>query len=654
MTPDQDRTENQQPQDQPPEHQKPEPIAPESEAAARPDPEPAPEAEPVSSQPDSAPEPEAAPEPDAPASKPTPAAQPEASAPQEPDPDAEVDPEAQQKAPEDEEFDALLDDYLPGSQPQRGEVTEMAVVAIREDSVLIDIGGKAEASIPISEFPLTDGKPTVAVGDMIPVVQSGRRYSHRQARMREAQKAIREAMENHQAVTGVVRDTVKGGLMVDIGLDAFMPASQVDLFKIPDLKEFVGKEVEAYVLEFDSRRQRAVLSRRELLVERRDNERKTFLEEIGAKDTVVGAVKSCLDFGVFINLGAVDGFVPREEVSWDRGKAPGEILEPGVELEFKVVSVNVEEGKITLSRKRLTPNPWEDAENRYPAGSAIKGKVVTVEKYGAFVQLEEGLTGMIHASDMSWATGNKKPEDYVREGDEITAQVLEVNKDKRRISLGLKQLTADPWADVHERFPAKSRHKGVVTSLTNYGAFVKLDDYLEGMVHVGDISWEKRVNHPKDHLKVGEEVDVMVLKVDKEKHRISLGIKQLTDSPYDAFLKEHPVGTLVEGTVARFAPFGAFVQLTPSLEGLIHISQIDTKRVELPENALEIGQQLQVKIIGAEKKNQKISLSRKEAIKQQEKDQIRTYMKKQDENPGGMSFGEALRDAKKKKKKSGE
>lgn len=554
-----------------------------------------------------------------------------------------------------QEFAALLDQHLPGGQESaRGDIIHVTVVAVRDDSVLVDMGGKAEASIPIGEFPLAGDKRLVKVGDDIPVIQVGRsedgspRLSHRQARARQARKNVQDAHTAHVPLRGTVTQIVKGGLMVDVGLDAFMPASQVDLFKVPDLNSLVGQEIEAYVIEFDQRRGRAVLSRRQLLFERRESARTNFVDQLAAGSIVKGKVKSTLDFGVFVDLGIVDGFIPREEISWDRGKSPTDVLKAGDEVEVKILSVSAQTGKITLSRRRLASNPWEEIETRYPVGSTIRGQIVAIQNYGAFVHLEEGITGMIHASDMSWATGNKKPEDYVRVGDEVTCQVLEADKDKKRLSLGLKQLQRDPWGDVEQRFAPGTRHKGKVTSMTNYGAFVRLDDFIEGMVHVSDLSWDKRFNHPKEMLKVGDEAEVVVLKLDRDGRRISLGIKQIADSPFDAYLKDHKVGDVVKGKVTRFAPFGAFVELAHGLEGLIHISHIDEKRVELPEHALKQGDEVTVKIIGTEKKNQKISLSRKEALKQAEKENIKAFMRKKDEVPGGMTFGEALRAAKDK------
>ncbi len=567
-------------------------------------------------------------------------------------PDIPDEPVDEEEAALEKEFAELLDQHLPEDvNSSRGELLELQVVAVRDDSVLVDMGGKAEASISLDEFPLINGERKVSVGDTIPVVQVGRnqdgspRVSHRQARARQARKNVKDAADNKVPIRGTVTRVVKGGLMVDVGLEAFMPASQVDLFKIPDLSQLIGDEIEAYVLEFDPRRSRAVLSRRQLLYERRESEKKDFLKDMNPGEIVTGKVKSCLDFGVFVELGLVDGFVPREELSWDRGKAPTEVLKVGDEIELKLMNVSPDSGKITLSRKRLSDNPWENIDDRFPVGSTVTGEVVAIQGYGAFVHVEEGITGMIHASDMSWATGNKKPEDYVRVGDKVTSQVVEIDRKKKRLSLGLKQLTRDPWGDVEERFAPKTKHKGEVTSLTNYGAFVKLDDYIEGMVHVSDMSWEKRINHPKEVLDVGDEVEVIVLKTDRNQRRISLGIKQLKDSPFDAFMKDHKVNSVVEGKVTRFAPFGVFVEVAEGVEGLVHISHIDDKRVELPEHVLKNDEVIKVKILSYDRKKQKISLSRKEAIKQAEKESIKSYMKKTSDTHGGMTFGEALKEA---------
>ncbi|MDX1971901.1 MAG: S1 RNA-binding domain-containing protein [Candidatus Sumerlaeia bacterium] len=554
------------------------------------------------------------------------------------------------------QFDALLDQHLPGETKQapRGEIIEVPVVAIEGDRVLVDVGGKAEGTIRLDEFPKIGDEPQVKVGDIIRVMKTGgdhgdMRLSFRDARAREAEDVIRKAQEQQKPIVGIVSSIVKGGLMVDVGLMAFMPASQVDLFKIPDLNTLVGKTIEAYVIEFDPRRKRAVLSRRQLLFERREGERREAMAHLKEGAVVTGTVKTTLDFGVFVELGSVDGFIPREEVSYDRGTHPKDILKVGEKIEAVILKIDEQSGKITLSRKKLTPDPWDGIEFRFPINSRVTGYIIAVQAYGAFVHLQEGVTGMIHASDLSWNTGQKNPKDLVKVGDQVEALVLDVNADQRRLSLGLKQLEANPWAEAESRYSKGNRFKGTITSLTQYGAFVKLDDYVEGMIHVSDMAWDKHVNHPKEVLEVGQEVEVVVLKTDIENKRISLGMKQLQLSPFDQYLKDHKVGAIVDAKVIRFAPFGAFVELAPGVEGLIHISQIDTKRVDLPEKALQLNEMIKVKISKVEAKKQKIGVSRRDAIIDTERAEVKAYMKKDSDFPTGMTFGEALSQAKDRK-----
>ncbi len=527
-------------------------------------------------------------------------------------------------AAEDAVFEALLEEHLPpaGEEAPGGELTEVTVVNIRAEGVDVDAGAKAEAFIPIDEFVKIGDKVLVEVGQRIPVVlySAGRgdgtpRLSHREARHRLAREVVAKAHEEKRPLKGRVIGVVKGGIMLDVGLPCFMPASQIDLFKIPDLNSLLHEEMEAYVIEYDQKRHRAVLSRRQLLFERREAERRAVIEKLQVGGTVTGKVKSALEFGVFVDLGGIDGFIPREEVSYDRGTPPSRIVKPGESITVVITRVDPASGKVTLSRKRVAPDPWENIEARYKVGEIAQGTVVSIQQYGAFVHLEEGVTGMVHASDMSWSLGSKKPTDYVSVGQSITAQVLEVDREKRRISLGLKQIAGDPWSAVEEKYPVGSRVSGTITSLTNYGAFVKIDETLEGMIHVSDIVWDRRLNHPKDVLKVGDQVEAVVLKADAENRRLSLGIKQLAESPYDTYQRNHPVGDVVSGKVTRFAPFGAFVELAEGLEGLIHISQIDVMRVELPEKALQLGQEIEVKILKYEPKTRKISLSRREVLR---------------------------------------
>ncbi|MDX2175010.1 MAG: S1 RNA-binding domain-containing protein [Candidatus Sumerlaeia bacterium] len=550
------------------------------------------------------------------------------------------------------EFDKYMDQALAADAGMSGgALLEVTVVEILEDRVLVDTGGKAEAHIALDEFVKVGDQYQVAVGDKISVVRvrqtaDGPVYSHREARARAAQDAVAEAHKDKKPLKGLVTGVVKGGLTVDIGVGAFMPASQVDLFKIPDLNTLVGQEIEAYVIEFDPRRRRAVLSRRQLLFEQRESERREALGKLEVGSRVRGRVKSALEFGAFLDLGGVDGFIPREEVSYDRGTPPSRILKAGEEVEVVIAKVDPETGKITLSRKRALADPWETIDQRIQVGDSIKGTVVSIQNYGAFVHVEEGVTGMIHAGDMSWSLGNKKPGDYVKAGETIDVKVLELDKEKRRLSLGIKQIQEDPWEAVRREYPAGARVKGTVTSLTNYGAFVKIGDFLEGMIHVSDIVWERRLSHPKEVLTVGQEVEAIVLKSEGDTRRLSLGLKQLQESPFEAYANAHPVGSVVSGKVTRFAPFGAFVELAEGLEGLIHISQIDVHRVELPEKALQLGEEVKAKVLKYEAKNRKISLSRKDALRNAERESIKQYLGKSNKAENRLNtFGDALRQA---------
>ncbi len=559
----------------------------------------------------------------------------------------------------DQEFEALLDQYLPESGPrQEGELVDATVVGIVDDSVLVSYGSKEESPIPVREFLDAKGEPTVKPGDTVRVLLLGfgpegvPQLSYSKARAAVAAKAIEEALESGRPLRGTITQTVRGGVLVDVGMPAFMPASQVDLYRVPDLNALVGQEIEAYVLEFNQSRGRAVLSRRKLLEERRESGKNEFFDKTGPGETVRGTVRDVLDFGVFVQIGDVEALIPRSELSWERGQHPSEIVEPGQEIEAKVLDLQRETGKVTLSRKRLNQDPWETIQERYPAGTPVRGKVVGIKPFGAFVQLEEGITGLIHASDISWRQDQKSAEEYFRLGDEVTCQVLEIDEQNKRLSLGLKHLTRDPWSDIEEKYPVGSRQKGVVSSLRDFGAFVKLDEYTEGLLHISDLSWTRRYKQPSEALKEGQEIEVVVLKLDRESRRIGLGLKQLDRSPFESFVAENPAGSVVTGKVTRIVSFGAFVEVAEGVEGLIHISQLDDVRVDSPERVVRVGEEVQVKVLSVDHDRERLSLSRKEAFREMEKQNIRQYQrqeKEKEQNIGG-SLGDLLNDALKKKK----
>lgn len=532
----------------------------------------------------------------------------------------------------DDDFAALLEEHLPTNIPKsRGEMVDATVVKLLDDVVLLNYGSKEEASVQASEFMGAGGLITVKPGDSVRLQMVGRdddgtpKFSYRKALQAEAIQVLARAAEARVPVKGIVTRVVNSGVIVDVGVPAFMPASQLDVRRVDDLASMLGQTVEAYVLEFDEKQNRAVLSRRALLAEKQDAEREKLLEELTPGQTVHGTVREVHDFGVFVSIGAIQGLVPRSEISYERGGRIEDYLVPGQEADFKILEISRESGRVALSRKRLGEDPWDTAADNYAVGSNVSGKIVSVQPFGAFVQLQEGLTGLIHVGDASWDTDRKAAEDVFKVGDQVTCQIMDVDPAARRLGLSVKHLSRDPWLDIADRFPVGSKHRGTVTKLRDFGAFVKLEDNVEGLLHIGDLSWEKRPEHPSELVQDGQEIDVTILSHDLERRRIGLGMKQLTGSPLERFLAEHPVGSVATGKVTRLVPFGAFVELLPGLEGLVHISELDEERIDKPERVVRVDQEIQVKILDVNREKQRVSLSRKEAIRDEERENIKQY-----------------------------
>jgi small subunit ribosomal protein S1 len=374
------------------------------------------------------------------------------------------------------------------------------------------------------------------------------------------------------------------------------------------------------------------------------------LETLTPGAVVKGKVREVLDFGAFVELGPVEALLPRSEVSYERASRTEDFLVPGQEAEFKILEISRESGRVTLSRKRLGEDPWSTIRDTFAVGTNVSGKIVSIQPFGAFVQLQEGITGLIHAGDISWDRERKSVEETFKIGDQVTCQVTEVDPDAKRLGLSLKHLSRDPWTDMADKYPVGSRHKGTVTKLREFGAFVKLDENVEGLLHIGDLSWEKRPTHPSEIVSEGQEIDVTILSHDLERRRIGLGVKQLTGSPYERFISEHPVGSVTVGKVTRIVPFGVFVELLPGLEGLIHISELDEERVDTPERVVRVDEEVRVKILDATREKNRISLSRKEAIRDEERENIKQYSGASDGKSANMgsSFGAALQAAMKK------
>jgi small subunit ribosomal protein S1 len=559
---------------------------------------------------------------------------------------------------EDEDFEALLNEHLPRAEPKNeGELLDATVVRVLREDVLVTYGSKNEVSIPIEEFRDGKGNLMVKPGDSIRVLvvqidEDGEpELSYQKARNVEASRMLSQAFEHHVPVRGRITRALNAGVIVDVGVQAFMPASQVDLFRVGDLNSLVGQEVEAYILEYDVRQGRAVLSRRKLLTERQEGQKQQFFSKIKPGDRIKVKVKQALDFGLFVEAEGVEGLIPRSELTYDRGVTPQEVAKPGDILEVKVLDLTPETGKITFSRKRANEDPWEKIEEVYPPGSTVTGKVAAIQSFGAFVQLQEGVTGLIHAKELSWKSGRNSPEEHLKIGDSVTCQVIELDKGNKRLGLSLRSLSRDPWLDLETRYPVGSRHNATVEQFRDFGAFVKLDENTDALLHVADIDWKKRPKHPSEVLKEGQSVEVVILNLDREKRRISVGMKQLARSPFEQFLQSHPPGSIAQGKITRLERFGAFVELAPGLEGLIHISELDDQRVDSPERVVRVGEELNVKVLDANAEKQRISLSRKEAIRQQEQENMKQYLSGQEKKSKSGGFGAALQQALQKAKK---
>ncbi|RYD48378.1 MAG: 30S ribosomal protein S1, partial [Verrucomicrobiaceae bacterium] len=414
-------------------------------------------------------------------------------------------------------------------------------------------------------------------------------------------------------IKGKVKAVVKGGLTVNIGVEAFLPGSQIDIVPPKDLNQFVGNTYDFKIVKINDDRKNVVLSRRELIEQERSEKRQRFLETIKPGDIVRGAVKNLTDFGAFIDLDGMDGLLHITDMTWGRLGHPSELLKVGQELEVVVLDINKEKERVSLGLKQTQKNPWNETENRFPVGSKVKGKVTNLVPYGAFVEIEEGVEGLIHVSELSWTKRITRPSDVLTVGQELEAVVLGVNKEEQKISLGIRQLEPNPWDEIEHRYQIGKQVKGTVRNMTAYGAFVELEEGIDGMVHVSDMSWTRKINHPSEVLKKGDEIEAVVIDIDKNAQRISLGLKQLEDDPWRAIDTRYKIGDLVQGKVSKIASFGAFVELEGDIDGLVHISQIAEERVDKIKDFLKIGQDIEARVIKVDKTERRIGLSIKAA-----------------------------------------
>jgi small subunit ribosomal protein S1 len=500
---------------------------------------------------------------------------------------------------------------------KEGSIVKGRILEVRPREVLVDIGYKSEGIISLSEF---DDPEDVQVGDEVEVLlvrlendEGMVILSKEKAAYKQNWDKIVKVFQGDGLIKGKVKAVVKGGLTVNIGVEAFLPGSQIDIIPPKDLQQFVGNTYDFKIVKINDDRKNVVLSRRELIEQERSEKRQRFLETVKVGSVVKGYVKNLTDFGAFIDLDGMDGLLHITDMTWGRLGHPSELLKVGQELDVVVLDINREKERVSLGLKQTQKNPWEETENRFPVGSKIKGKVTNLVPYGAFVEIEEGVEGLIHVSELSWTKRITRPSDVLTVGQEIEAVVLGVNKEEQKISLGVRQLEPNPWDEIEHRYQIGRQVKGVVRNMTAYGAFIELEEGIDGMIHVSDMSWTRKINHPSEVLKKGDEVEAVVIDIDKQNQRISLGMKQLDEDPWKAIDARYKIGDLVKGKVSKLASFGAFVALDGDIDGLVHISQISEDRVDKIKDYLKVGQEIEARVIKVDKTERRIGLSIKAA-----------------------------------------
>jgi len=509
-------------------------------------------------------------------------------------------------------YESALGAFTPGG------VVQGKVLGVQGDEVVVDVGYKSEGFVPVSEFEdQSEVKPGATIQVYVEGIEEETGAVVLSKRKADRIRSWERVIENHvvgDVVTGRAMRKIKGGLLVDIGVPAFLPASQIDMKRVGDVGEYIGQTITGKIIKIDEERRNIVISRRKLMEEEREKQKKKLLSELQRGEVRKGIVRNLTDFGAFVDLGGIDGLLHITDMSWGRINHPSEILKPEQVIDVKVLDFDVERERISLGLKQLQPNPWTKVREKYPIGSKVTGQVVTLQPYGAFVKLEDGVEGLVHVSEMSWGRQVNHPSEVVKVGDKVDVVVLSIDEERQEISLGLKQAAGDPWTGVPEKFPVGTRVKGVVRNLTGYGAFVELAEGVDGLLHVSDMSWTKKINNPAAVLKKGDEIEAVVISVDAERKRVALGLKQLTEDPWEKLIPEkYRPGTRVKGKVTKLASFGAFVEIGPDLEGLLHVSEISDRKIDKPEDVLQLGQELELKVINVDPKERKIGLSLKAA-----------------------------------------
>ncbi|PHS00797.1 MAG: 30S ribosomal protein S1 [Blastopirellula sp.] len=531
--------------------------------------------------------------------------------------------------------ETVLNDIELDESVELNKIVEGTVIRVDDEFVLVDVGGKSEGSIPRNEWDDDEDEPKS--GDKLSVLvediedEFGRTddpHGMISLSKRKAKKIIdwentMKSISEGDVVTGDVTRKIKGGLLVDIGVNVFLPASQVDIRRPADIADYIGKTVECEVLKIDEERRNIVVSRRSLIEKKRKLDREQLLKELEVGQKRTGVVKNIADFGAFVDLGGIDGLLHITDMSWGRISHPSEMVKIDDEVEVQILNIDHEKEKIALGMKQMTPSPWDGVSEKYPVDERVQGSVVNVMSYGAFVKLEEGIEGLVHISEMSWTKRISHPSEMVNIGDDIEVVVLGINKEKQEISLGIKQTQKNPWENIKDRYPVEATVTGRVRNLTNYGAFVELEEGIDGLLHVSDMSWTRKIGHPSEMLEKGQELQCKVLSIDEERRRIALGLKQLDEDPWATTIPEkYQPNQLVNGKVTKITNFGVFVGLEDGLEGLLHISELADEKIENPEDIVKVGDEIEVKILRVDTDERKIGLSRKR-VQWAEEDEVK-------------------------------
>lgn len=549
---------------------------------------------------------------------------------------AEVDHEDLDSDQQSSEFAALYTESLK-ERPERDKIIEGTVVRVDQDTVLVDIGLKSEGHVPTAEFRDANGEVSVQVGDKIRVLMTredgkkGYVLSKKKADYLAAWDKIGDAGQEGGIIEGTITGKVNGGFTVDIGVQAFLPASQVDIRPSSDSDSYVGLTGRFKVIKINQRRDNIVLSRRAVLEEERASIRDITLEKLEEGQIVEGTIKNVTDYGAFVDLGGVDGLLHVSDLSWGRVGKPADVLKPGQQVTAKILKFDRAKGKISLGIKQTLTDPWLDVANKFPIGNRVTGRVVSLMEYGAFIELEAGIEGLIHVSEMSWTKRVRRAADMLNVGDEVETVILGIDLANRKISLGLKQISDNPWTTIAEKYPAGTKIEGQIKNMTDFGMFIGIEDGIDGLVHVSDMSWTKRIKHPGDVYEKGQLVQAVVLKVDVENERLSLGIKQLEPDPWSLAPGKYRAGTLVTGKVTSLTDFGVFVELEEGIEGLIHVSELSREKVASAKEFAAIGDNLEAVVLSCDPKERRISLSIKSMHVAVEKAEFEQYMGSQGE-----------------------